>query len=73
LEFKRVTNFEASDITAVNSDVTTEVFAEISSPIPVPAGVVCFAVSWGIDSLSNRKVYSVPVWLGLESITFPYP
>jgi hypothetical protein len=70
-EFKRFIDFELADVSASNSDLTTQVFNEISTPLPV--GVVCFAVSWGVVTDTNLPVYSQPVWLGFEQITFPYP
>jgi hypothetical protein len=75
-EFKRftVTNFESADINASGSDVTAAILAYISAlPNSLPVGVVCFAVSWGVVTDTNLPVYSQPVWLGFEQITFPYP
>ena len=69
-EFKKFTEFEASDVLALGSDVTAEVLAEIQN-FGVQVGLVCFAVSWGIDPVGNLIVYSQPEWLGYESIDFP--
>ena len=70
-EFKRFIDFELADVSAANSDLTTQVYTDISVSLAV--GVVCFAVSWGVVTDTNLPVYSQPVWLGFEQITFPYP
>jgi len=69
-EFKRfnVAAFEAGDVGAAGDVTTTDVLNEIKNYYY--AGVVCFAVSWGIDANATR-VYSIPEWLGFEKITFP--
>ena len=69
-EFKKFTEFEASDVSASGSDVTAEVLAEIQD-FGVQVVLVCFAISWGIDPDSNLIVYSPPECLGDESIDFP--
>jgi len=71
-EFKRFlqVEFQSSDITALNSDVSAELLAEILSS-STGVGIVLFAASWGIDFEQSLVVYSQPVWLGYESIVFP--
>jgi hypothetical protein len=65
-EFKRFCDFARND-----QDISPSIFdSYISQNFQIV--LVLFAISYGIDTGTNLEVYSQPVWLGDEKITFPF-
>jgi hypothetical protein len=66
-EYKR---FRVSYFASGDADITTELWQIITND-KTAVTIVMFAVSYGLDTDKIIYVYSLPVWLGQESLTIP--